>query len=282
MMKSLKLCVLLLVICCACEAQYKELDVYYPENSLYKKLHVAKVVDVTSTPHMVNEYDQKGREIAWYYVDDTSRTRYSYTYSGDTLVKAHQSEVNGILETTLNELYLYDKKGKIIYYAYVNLSDEDSTNENYFDIISYGKNSFTRVRKFTGSVSDNEKKTYLYEKTKDGKIDLKKSFNHDGKLLTIDSIFYDANKRKMREVTFTKEGYAGEFKISNLLWVNKYVYKKGKVVIMTFKGTKKEVTQSKNASVTEMVYLDNGLLSEIYLGDTSSTTLSSKYEYSFW
>ena len=281
-MKSLKLCVLLLVICCACEAQYKDMDVYYPENSLYKKLHVAKVVDVTSTPHMVREYDRKGRETGWYYVNDTSRTKFSYTYSGDTLVKTHHYEVNGISEAYRNELYLYDKKGKIIYYADINLSKENPTTQNYIDIISYGKSSFTRVRKFTDSAYDNGKETYLYEKTKDGRIDLKKRFNHGGKLVAIDSIFYDANKRKMREVVFTKEGYAGEFKISNLYWVDKYIYSKGKVVIMTFKGTKKEVTESKNAAITEMIYLENGLLSEVYLGDTSNTVLSSKYDYSFW
>jgi hypothetical protein len=281
-MKFITLSVLLLAIHYTCDAQYKDMEVYYPENSLYKKLHVAKVIDVINTPRLVHEYDRKGRETAWYYLGDSVQTKFVYTYAGDTLVRTQQCVTNGVSEVYRKESYLYDKKRRIIYYAdnYADFynPEQDQTLESYYDSISYSDKSFVCTRKFANS----SKEVFHYEKTGDGKTDLRKRFNNDGKLVAIDSIFYDAKKRKIREVTLTIEGDAGHFKITNLLWVDKYTYKPGRVIIMTRKGTKREVMEDQFASITEMNILGNGLISKIYIGDTSKTVLSTQYEYSFW
>lgn len=280
MTRTLKLLLFFIAGPAVCEAQYKDLEVYYPENSLYKKLHVAKVIDLIDSPRIVHEYDQKGRETAWYYSGDSIQTKFVYTYSGDTLIRSRQCITNYVAEVYGKDSYLYDKKGRIIYYSFYNIPTQNQLNENYYDSISYSNNSFTRVRKFADS--PNDKEIYQYEKTSNGKIDLRKSYNNDGKLLAIDSIFYDAQNRKIREVTFTKEGNAGHFKITNLLWVDKYVYKPRQVTVLTYKGTRREVMANQNASITKMSMLDNGLISKIYLGNTSEMVLSTQYEYDFW
>lgn len=264
-------------------SQSDEWQMYYAENVLFKKLQVKSVLDTIASPalhHYKKEFDTLGRQISWYYVEDSVITRFKYIKSGDSLIRHHYYTKSGIeYPIYQTELFVYDKKGKILTYqssrrSYGNdINTSECTMDKFFYDESHRltskliysnsryKQPFSVNLKLVDSLI-NLVNVYSYQYNKSGKLILMKQMIGKPEYRSIDSFYYDKTNRPIKIVSRQKQAYLGEFAVGNLCGTKTIKYEENKQIETTWTTYSDwEITKIKtiDEELNEYIFYPNGL-----------------------
>ena len=273
-MKHTFLVITLLFFAAQTYSQIDDLEMYYPENPMFKRLKVKSVLDTIASPefhHYKKEFDTLGRQISWYYIEDSVVTRFKYKKFDDTLIKFHyytEKEIEH--EVYQYEIYIYNKLGDILTYQSCrrNHGTGGKTSECSMDKFFYDDNGrltskliYTN-RNYKHPFSENLKLTdsllnlvnvYSYQYDKNSKLILIKQMMGKPQYRRIDSFYYDKAGRLMKNVSRQNRGYLGEFAVNNLYRTITFKYENYKLIETT--GTEDPEWEE----VNEYVFYRNGL-----------------------
>ena len=258
------------------------MEMYYPEKPLFKKLKVKSVFDTIASPafhHYKKEYDTLGRQILWYYVEDTVITRFRYVRTGDTLKKYHYYTKGGIEHPAYQtEIFVYEKNGKILTYLSCEQNyDYENTSDCKVDKFFYDKNNrltskliYTN-RHYKQQYSEellpadsllNLVNVYSYQYDRNGKLITMKQMIGKTEYRSVDSFFYDKAGRLIKNISRQKQGYLGEFAVGNLCWTRTFEYatnKQTETTWTTYSDWEIDKTKSTNEELNEYIFYPNGL-----------------------
>lgn len=281
-MKQSLLFLSLLIVATQTFSQTDEMEMYYPERPLFKKLKVKSVLDTIASPafhHYRKEYDTLGRQVSWYYVEDSVITRFRYVKSGDTLKKYHYHTKGGVEHPVYQtEVFVYDKKGSILTYQSCQRNhDNKNTSNCVMDKFFYDENFrltskliYTN-RYYKQEYSENLLPTdsllklvnvYSYQYDRNGKLKTMKQMIGKPEYRSIDSFYYDKAGRLIKNVSRQEQGYLGEFAVGNLCWTRTFEYEKNKQIEATwtnYSDWEIDKTKTANEEVNEHVFYPNGL-----------------------
>ncbi len=283
-MKQSLLFLSLLVVATQTFSQTDEMEMYYPEIPLFKKLKVKSVLDTIASPafhHYKKEYDTFGRQISWCYVEDSVITRFRYVKSGDTLKKYHFYTKGGVEHPVYQtESFVYDRNGNILEYQssrrsygnYINTSvctmDKffyDESNRLSSKLIysnSRYKQPYSINLKFADSLL-NLVNVYSYSYDQKGKLLLMKQMIGRPEYRSVDSFYYDKLNRRVKIVSRQKQGYLGEFAVGDLCGNKTFWYENNEQIVTTWTTYSDwEITKTKTIDLerNEYIYYPNGLL----------------------
>ncbi|MBP6021951.1 hypothetical protein [Ferruginibacter sp.] len=264
-------------------SQTDDWEMYYPKNSLLKKLKVKSLLDTIASPafhHYKEEFDTLGRQISWCYVEDSVITRFRYFQSGDTLTKFHYY-TKGKIEHPIyqTEFFVYDKKGNILSYQNSRKSygNDINTSECSMDKFFYDEN-FRLTSKLSYSNSHykqpfseklrladsllNLVNVYSYQYNKNGKLILMKQMIGKPEYRSVDSFYYDKTNRPIKIVSRQKQAYLGEFPVGNLCGTKIFKYEGNKQIETTWTTYSDwEITKTKtiDEEMNEYIFYPSGL-----------------------
>jgi hypothetical protein len=264
-------------------SQTNDWEIYYPEDSLVKKLKVKSVFDTIASPafhHYKKEFDTLGRQISWCYVEDSVITRFRYVRSGDSLTKFHYY-TKGKVEHPIyqTELFVYNKKSNILIYQSSRKSygNDINTSECSMDKFFYDEDSrltsklsysnshykqpFSEKLRLADSLL-NLVNVYTYQYDNKGKLILMKQMIGKPEYRSIDSFYYDKAGRLVKNVSRQKQGYLGEFAVGNLCWTRAFKYEIDKQIETTwtnYSDWEIEKVKTTNEELNEYVFYPNGL-----------------------
>lgn len=283
-MKTVSLILIVSLLTTVSHSQIKSMDGYYPENVLYRKLRVKSIIDTNASPpghYYKKEFDTIGRQIAWYYIEDSVRTYFKYEKRGDTLIRLHFNTVNGREKPVYQfEKFLYNDKGKVELYQSCrrNYGSDDHTTQCEMSKFYYDDKSKLLTKldysesKYKKKFSENmplvdtlmrlvDVNHYFYDKG--SRLIAKKQMTGRPEYRTIDSFFYDKSNRLVKTTSFQRQGYLGEFAVGDLKGFEHIKYEKTGIVITSFITYRDwEITKLKTseAEINQYVYEPNGLL----------------------
>ena len=263
-------------------SQTDEMEMYYPERPLFKKLKVKSILDTIASPafhHYRKEYDTLGRQISWYYVEDSVITRFRYVKSGDTLKKYHYYTKGSVEHPAYQtEVFVYDRKGNILTYQscrrnhdYKNTSDCEIDKFFYNEkFLLTSKLSFTNrylKQEYSENLLPDDSllklvNVYSYQYDRNGKLKTMKQMIGKPEYRSIDSFYYDKGGRLIKNVSRQKQGYLGEFAVGNLCWTRTFEYEKNKQIETTwttYSDWEIDKTKTTSEELNEYVFYPNGL-----------------------
>jgi hypothetical protein len=281
-MKQLLLFLSLLVLATQTFSQTDEMEMYYPEIPLFRKLKVKSVLDTIASPafhHNKKEYDTLGRQVSWYYVEDSVITRFRYVRSSDTLKKYHYYTKGGVDHPVYQtEFFLYDKKGNILTYQnckrnhdFVNTSDSRVDKFFYdetFRLISkhiYNNRNYKQQYSETLLPEDSLLKlinVYSYQYHRNVKLIIRKQMIGEPEHRSIGSFYYDKTGRPIKYVRRQKRGYLGEIAVANLCWKKFFEYETNRQIETTltiYSDWEIDKKKTTNKEVNEYHFYPNGL-----------------------
>jgi hypothetical protein len=281
-MKQLLLFLSLLVISTQAFSQADEMEMYYPERPLLKKMKVKSVLDTMATPafhHYKMEYDTLGRQISWYYIENRVITRFKYDKSGDTLKKYHYYTKDGVEHPVYQtEIFVYDKKGNILTYQSCQRNSDYNNTSNcvmdkfFYDEIFCLTSKFNYInRYYKEEYSENLLPTenllklvnvYSFQYDRNGKLKTVKQMIGKDEYRSIDSFYYNKAGRLIKSVRKQKQGYLGEFAVVNPCWTRTFKYEKDKQIETkwtTYSDWKIDKTKAINEESNEYIFYPNGL-----------------------
>lgn len=289
-----------------CFSQIREFEKYYPENHLFRKLQVKSVIDTIGSPsgrHYKKEFYTLCRQTALYYIEDSVRTYFKYTKSGDTLIRSHLNTINGREEQVYKfEKLVYNTKGKIeLYqscqknYGTNNQTSQCEMSKFYYDEkgrlitkLDYSENKYKKpfsenVQLVDTLMSLVDVNNYWYDNI--NRLAVKKQMIGRPEYRAVDSFFYDKSNKLIERTSYQKQGYLGEFAIGDVTRTELIKYdlnKTTKTWFVKYSNWEQDQFKTTEIEIDEYIYYPNGLEKIWYRqsGDRNKSMLTYKvYEF---
>lgn len=228
-------------------AQLQHLEEFYPENALYKKLHVKQVIDSSSSTISSFSFDTLGRIVGMYsYYNTDWDNPYIYQKIKDTLYRLKYREKGKDIYSF--EKFVYSKSHKII--SYLECREDYSgdnkrqiqmndffydANDNLYCQIKYSKYDCPdlvaeRMTIDKANLDFYDVIYYEYKKRNHTSIIIARHTLGKPDWRRTDTLFYNSKGQLYKKSSFAKQMYYGELLMSNSNRIEELSYNGNNVV----------------------------------------------------